>query len=168
MNEGTEAKPKRGYVARAPGAVLRLRISTAAPGGGAAAGAGAPSVALVLAYLKSYAHMGVATVACASGCACEPRRLDAHQEVRESTLHLASLRVSAAAVCEITVTVAEESSSPGGEHKFKVGGLMASWSGGGAPAYELRDGAWGMAGHHGQWPVRAGDNDDPERNKTAA
>ena len=83
-------------------------------------------------------------------------------------LHLAALRVSAAPVCEITVTVEAASSSPGGEHKFKVGGLMASWSGAGAPAYELNDGAWGMAGHHGQWPVRPGDNDDPERGKAPA
>jgi hypothetical protein len=112
--------------------------------------------------------MGVATVACAAGCACEPRRLDAHHAQRESTLHLAALRVSAAPVCEITVTVEAASSRPGGEHKFKVGGLMASWSGAGAPAYELNDGAWGMAGHHGQWPVRPGDNDDPERGRALA
>ena len=36
--------------------------------------------------LKSYHHMGVATVACTEGCSCEPQAFDLHQEEKVSFL----------------------------------------------------------------------------------
>lgn len=44
------------------------------------------SATVWLAFLKSYAHMGVADVACVAGCACPPSRLDGTTEHRISLL----------------------------------------------------------------------------------
>ncbi len=48
---------------------------------------------LLLAYLKSYEHMGTATVSCMSGCVCKAIIIDAHNRIRESTTHLFAFQV---------------------------------------------------------------------------
>lgn len=50
-------------------------------------------VTLLLAYLKSYQHMGTAKVACVAGCSCKTASIDAHNRIRESTTHLFALEV---------------------------------------------------------------------------
>ena len=50
-------------------------------------------VSLLLAHLKSYQHMGTATVECVSGCTCKAATIDAHNRIRESTTHLFVLQV---------------------------------------------------------------------------
>ncbi len=54
-------------------------------------------VTLLLAYLRSYRHMGVARVTCGNGCSCEARDVDGHQDVKESTTHLHGIEVGRAA-----------------------------------------------------------------------
>ncbi len=48
---------------------------------------------LLLAYLKSYQHMGTATVACVAGCSCKTVSIDGHNRIRESTTHLLPFEV---------------------------------------------------------------------------
>ena len=76
-----------------------------------------------LAYLRSYVGMGRARVACA-GCSCREAVVDAHHELKQSTIFLTRLTPTQAHECNITVTVLGESGSGG--HKFKVSGAMAN------------------------------------------
>jgi hypothetical protein len=64
VDEGAGNKTKWGYVATAPGAALTLRVDTTTPYG-LEKGNGSRTVAVYLAHLKSYEHMGIATVRCA-------------------------------------------------------------------------------------------------------
>jgi len=125
VNEGGNAKkPKWGFVATETGSELVVRLNTTRASG--AARDGDRRMNVMLAYLKSYEHMGVARVRCRGGCACEPpeQEVDAHHDVPASTVYLARVLASPASACEIAVTVLARSSSPGGEHKFKVSGVM--------------------------------------------
>lgn len=63
--------------------------------------------------------MGVVRIACASGCACAPLDLDAHDaSVEESLLAVAAVNVTQSAECTLRLEVLERTSS--GEHKFKA------------------------------------------------
>ncbi|GAB4814840.1 hypothetical protein N2152v2_001886 [Parachlorella kessleri] len=81
-----------------------------------------PGVQVLLGYLKSYEHMGTATVACVSGCSCDPVTIDGHWERQASLPDIASLQATPSARCRISVTVGQETAS--GEHKVKVVSLM--------------------------------------------
>lgn len=148
VNEGTDIKPKKGYVATKPGAVLRLKVNTKQTSGVEAS----KPVPVLIGYLKSYAHMGIAVMACDSGCTCEPKTVDAHHELKQSTIYLALLKATQAAECIISVTVQPKSSS--GENKFKVSAMMTpGLSADGLPfVSQLEDGEWGAARHLGQGP----------------
>ena len=95
---------------------------------------------LRLEHLVSYEGMGVVRLECLGGCACSPQRIDAHRtsHIRNvsvfdnfrfaatkavpqpTPLSVAPVEASgaAAAGCELTLTVLEETSSQA--HKFKV------------------------------------------------
>ena len=60
MNEGVGLKEKWGYVSHTPGSDLHLTINTTRGGVPAAE----PDVTLMLAYLKSYSHMGQVLIRC--------------------------------------------------------------------------------------------------------
>lgn len=49
------------------------------------------TVAVTLAFLRSYEHMGQFVVECAQGCACLPLRLDGNHEHKNSLLSMESL-----------------------------------------------------------------------------
>jgi hypothetical protein len=57
INESKTVRPKWGYVAKTPGAILKIRINTTAS-------TGDPNhpVLVQLGYLKSYEHMGKAII----------------------------------------------------------------------------------------------------------
>ncbi len=59
-DEGRPGKPKVGYVATSPGAVLRLRVDTDRSGD--TSGAGGATVPVYLQHLCSYEHMGKARI----------------------------------------------------------------------------------------------------------
>ena len=71
---GRRPKRSEGALALRPGASIEvpLDISRAHAATGAVACA-------ELSYLTSYEHMGVASVSCVRGCACDSRRIDAHR-----------------------------------------------------------------------------------------
>lgn len=120
MNEGTPEKHKWGYVANASGSELLLEVNTVMPSASEEQG----TVALYVAHLKSYEHMGTAQISCSSGCSCTPVTVDGHQNIRESTTYLARLDATRHASCVVAVEVLPQTSS--GEHKFKVTGVMVS------------------------------------------
>ena len=71
---GRRPKRSEGALALRPGASIEvpLDITRAHNASGAVACA-------ELSYLTSYEHMGVASVSCVRGCACDSRRIDAHR-----------------------------------------------------------------------------------------
>ena len=86
---------------------------------------------IAIAYLSSYAGMGVARVACRGGCTCEPFELDAHRDARRSQQHV-SIFVTHAALakfhgrtCGIEVEVLNVTRSGG--NKFKVQAVTVHW-----------------------------------------
>ena len=104
----------------------------------------ADSLALWLGYLRSYEHMGQATVTCAGACRCLPAEIDAHvppsrdvprvsvTAVRRIAIQLAPNATSGAAssqaagsdpaCCELRIRIGAGTSS--GEHKFKLLALL--------------------------------------------
>jgi hypothetical protein len=103
-------------------------------------------VNLLLAYLKSYEHMGIAEVACMSGCQCRPRLVDAHQTQKESTTHLHNVLLSQHANCTVNVTVRNSTNS--GEHKFKISGMIMQDEQSAEAGFKFGDGLWVEGRHH--------------------
>ena len=76
--------------------------------------------ALVVGYLRSYEHMGQASLTCIKGCKCAPTVIDAHDPETVSVLELHEVAVTASSECVVRLAVTKDSSSPGKEHKFKL------------------------------------------------
>lgn len=124
-HEGPVEKRKFGFISTQPGSSLTLQVNTTgAPASGDAPDNG--TVAVTLAFLRSYEHMGQFVVECAQGCACLPLRLDGNHEHKNSLLSMESLLATRAGACRLKITVLPESSSPDGEHKVKIIGLFVS------------------------------------------
>ncbi|KAL4853770.1 Cell cycle and apoptosis regulator protein 2 [Chlorella vulgaris] len=121
-NEGTDKKPKWGYVSNKPGSSLRLTLNTNVTGRSMPDG----TVSVAVAFLKSYQHMGWFEVVCEGGCSCEPLKRSGHlqQEFNVSQLHLGHMFVTVSEACKLRMTVLNETES--GEHKFKLIGLIVS------------------------------------------
>lgn len=129
---GGHTKIKPGLVAVTPGSAVTFRINTImeAPHGstagdpihtssGSGSGRNASSVVVQLSYLRSYAHMGRARIACDSGCACAPVTIDGHlHKDRVSMSQIVELVVSKHPACVITVIVLPDTAS--GENKVKL------------------------------------------------
>jgi len=77
---------------------------------------------VVLAYLRSYEHMGKFSVECTSGCSCDGMKLNGHWNEHKSVTEIEIFPVSQHAECEIRVKVLNASTR--GEHKVKLLGLM--------------------------------------------
>jgi hypothetical protein len=114
VNEGTDKKPKWGYVGDVVGASLTLTFNTTQENA-----LKDQEVNVYLAYLKSYQHMGTARVQCVAGCACKEYMLDAHHEDTTSQTYLAKLTATQHDQCMVRVMVQEATRS--GQHKIKVG-----------------------------------------------
>ena len=112
MNEGTDVKPKWGYVATVPGSSLLIRLDVVAH----------DAFSLVIHFLQSYTDMGSARVECAAGCECKASQVDAWHAVHNSQTALFYIggvrRENGARECNIRVTVLNETTTAG--HKFKV------------------------------------------------
>ncbi|KAI8467410.1 MAG: SGNH hydrolase-type esterase domain-containing protein [Monoraphidium minutum] len=121
VNEGDDLKQKWGFVSRDPGAELVIELNTTRQ-----AQPERPTINVQLAYLKSYAGMGRAEVACGNGCGCGRSEVDAHHGLHQSTIYLMRLEPTQAPRCQIRVRVLEATSSPDAGHKFKVTGVMAN------------------------------------------
>lgn len=80
------------------------------------------NVTVWIAYLKSYRHMGVASVACVMGCTCGTVKLDGHRNepASASTADVGLAIETPGVKCVLQVTSLQETNSPEGEHKFKV------------------------------------------------
>ncbi|PRW59533.1 hypothetical protein C2E21_1609 [Chlorella sorokiniana] len=122
VDEGKPGKPKTGWVATQPGSWLEFDVNTKE----AAAEAGQPTIAVAVAHLTSYAHMGQANVTCITGCTCPDVTIEGHQPEHHSQTVLTNVDVSTAEVCRMRVSVLPTSTSPDGEHKVKLSGVVLS------------------------------------------
>lgn len=115
------ANQKWGWIATAPGAWAELEVDTTTEVKGDLA---SETNDVVLTHLISYEHMGKATVECVSGCTCETTELEGytHEQVSLTSLH--RFPATQSKNCRIRVTVLNETSSPDGEHKVKLVGVM--------------------------------------------
>ena len=134
---GNTTKHKPGWIATDVGSSMDVRVDTrfSAPKSGepaarfavprqrqptnSTAQVGWPRQ-IVVGFLRSYQHMGRAAVTCVSGCVCRPSTIDAHDAHKSSTLKLHEVEITPAAECIVRLEVLKESSSPDGEHKFKL------------------------------------------------
>ncbi|KXZ51884.1 hypothetical protein GPECTOR_11g319 [Gonium pectorale] len=147
INEGTPTKPKFGYVALRPGSRLQLRLDTDRSAVGAKPD---ESVNVYLHHLRSYAHMGTATVSCMSGCSCPMIEINAHISERVSQVYMSMLVASQSRECVLEVQVLDKTSS--GENKFKVTGIVVSERAGRSDVMERLGGdnaAFGLRQHNG-------------------
>jgi hypothetical protein len=104
---------KWGWSAFDPGDWIELELDSRAP-----AGANVSFGVLVwLSHLKSYEHMGLADVACVSGCTCAPAKINGRSDHRLSVPFPLQLPVSQHEQCRIRVTVSPE---PGQTREHKV------------------------------------------------
>ncbi|KAL4444598.1 hypothetical protein ABPG77_002415 [Micractinium sp. CCAP 211/92] len=127
-HEGAIEKKKFGFISELPGSSLTLQVNTsgapASSGGGASADN--TTVAVTIAFLRSYEHMGHFMVECTQGCSCEPLRLDGIHKLDNSLLSMESLQATRSDACRLRVTVLPDTSSPDKEHKVKILGLIVS------------------------------------------
>eukprot|EP00854_Cymbomonas_tetramitiformis_P003098 gene3098-3932_t len=99
-------------------------------------GADVLAMKISIGYLQSYEHMGKAALSC-ENCKCEPygeslhsskedelgrRLIDAHMDLRESTLGMWFMKISEHAECRIKLETVEDTTS--GEHKFKITNIV--------------------------------------------
>ncbi|KAK3286862.1 DNA polymerase alpha subunit B [Cymbomonas tetramitiformis] len=135
--EGTSANPKPGYAAYTPGKAITLQVdSRPASNMTAKHGADVLAMKISIGYLQSYEHMGKAALSC-ENCKCEPygeslhsskedelgrRLIDAHMDLRESTLGMWFMKISEHAECRIKLETVEDTTS--GEHKFKITNIV--------------------------------------------
>ncbi|KAK3267497.1 DNA polymerase alpha subunit B [Cymbomonas tetramitiformis] len=134
--EGQPGNPKPGFISSKPGQIITMKVNTRP-----VINQNSNPTAMMhvsLGYLQSYEHMGRAALSC-ENCQCEPTDgsgseiwkggaggwvIDAHIELRESTLGMWFMRVSQHAECLIRLETLEDSSS--GENKFKITNVMVS------------------------------------------
>uniref|UniRef100_A0A7S0S1A6 SGNH hydrolase-type esterase domain-containing protein n=1 Tax=Chlamydomonas leiostraca TaxID=1034604 RepID=A0A7S0S1A6_9CHLO len=122
VNESKSMRPKFGFVATKPGSVLDMMVDTRATA--ASTAANQKDVLVEVAYLRSYEHMGQASITCVSGCKCQESTLEGHHEEQNSQLHLHHFYASQHSNCTIQVKVLDKTKS--GEHKVKIAGIMVS------------------------------------------
>ncbi|KAL4423959.1 hypothetical protein ABPG75_001260 [Micractinium tetrahymenae] len=85
-----------------------------------------PAVVL-LTHLKSYEGMGVADVTCASGCTCEPGKINSQWSRRASIFSTHEQRVSQHARCRLRVTIRNVESRRGqATQKISLTALMVT------------------------------------------
>eukprot|EP00775_Hariotina_reticulata_P012114 gene12114-12253_t len=121
VNESHTLRPKWGYVATRPASVLQLNLNTTASTGNPK-----HPVLVQIAYLASYEHMGKALVLCTAGCECDETLINGHHREHNSQLLLHRVYVSQAEECAMSVTVTDDSDSPGKEHKVKLAAVIVS------------------------------------------
>ncbi|GIL48067.1 hypothetical protein Vafri_4757 [Volvox africanus] len=121
VNEGTEAKPKWGFVSTTPGRQLILRLGETAhndilssrPNG---------TFPVLFQFLVSYTSiMGKAIIDCHSGCNCKQTLADGHITEKISVTRMMQIHIhwpAHSGPCDLKVTVSNETSTEG--HKFKV------------------------------------------------
>ena len=114
--EGRPEKPKPGFVGLRPGDWIEFAVRTPAAASG--------RMTVELGVLRSYEHMGRARVGCTATCRCEELEVDAHHAERSSQVYTEAFGIEAGKACTIRVEILAATSSPDGEHKFKVATLM--------------------------------------------
>jgi hypothetical protein len=90
---------KPGWLTTANGSVMTIQLSSVLRPRSLEA-----QVTLTLTYLSSYDHMGWATFACSSGCACAPLLVNASSETHASVEAFASTNVTQAPECTLTLS----------------------------------------------------------------
>ncbi|KAG1666700.1 hypothetical protein FOA52_013612 [Chlamydomonas sp. UWO 241] len=124
INEGTEEKPKKGYVTTTPDVPLTLCLNTSSDGSNF-------SVTVAIAHLKSYdENMGIATVSCVANCSCTPVLMDGWHTDQSSQTYMATVTPTQHEACIMAITV-HATRALGTEDgqwlpgtKFKVSGVM--------------------------------------------
>ena len=114
---------KFGYVSTLPGSKLTLMMDATL---GGFAGAADGSVQVMLAHLKSYEKMGMASISCLSGCTCTPTKVNGTASIKASLTSFAAITMSnPSAKCILVVENLFDSAvaSAAGFVKFKVIGL---------------------------------------------
>ncbi|KAG2493912.1 hypothetical protein HYH03_007848 [Edaphochlamys debaryana] len=135
INEGTAEKPKPGYVTTTPGSRLRIKVDTDRSGIGSDPNG---IVNVYIHHLRSYQHMGCASIECVSGCLCIPIGVNAKSQETWSQVYLSRLSVTQSKECIVQVTVVNHTYS--GEHKFKVTGVVVAERAGAGDAIDLMGG----------------------------
>eukprot|EP00798_Chlamydomonas_sp_ICE-L_P007315 gene7315-433_t len=130
INEGTEEKKKQGYVTTQPDTTLVMRFnmsSLPSPAADTLTGQTMQQqVSIMVSYLKSYEHMGMANFSCHDGCACKQMCVDAHDAEQKTSVTF-MIMINAAVVadtCHLHIKTLPLTNS--GEHKFKVSAVMLS------------------------------------------
>lgn len=121
-NDGTDSKPKYGFIGTQVGSHFQFAINTAenivnSPDGGTSS--------VSIAYLASYEHMGVFRVSCPTpSCACDPIVIDGHKEEHTSQLFTASMKVTKNESCILDFRI--ENITQSKEHKVRITGVIVS------------------------------------------
>ncbi|GIL74907.1 hypothetical protein Vretimale_2527 [Volvox reticuliferus] len=126
VNEGTDIKPKWGFVSTVPGSELIVRLGDTARDDVISGGSNG-TFPVLLQYLLSYSSsMGKAVIDClGGGCQCKQAMADGYIPDKVSVTSMIQLDVQWSAhdtPCDLRVTVLNETSTEG--HKFKVAGVV--------------------------------------------
>lgn len=118
---------KWGWVSTTPGAWAEMQFDTESGYADPSGNATDQRAQVSLSYLRSYQGMGVADLACVSGCECEPQVLDGTWQQEVSLQQILQIWVSRHKQCRIRVTVSERPGQvPQKGHKVVLQGVMVS------------------------------------------
>ena len=124
---GSHRQPKLGYVSTSPGSIIQFKMDTRTSVELKAGEKSAP-VAIGIAHLRSYEHMGRGIVSCTGGCTCSGdltlEGLDVTRRVSQLHIH-SGIKATQSSECIVQVTVSNESGAGGG-HKVKISGIFLS------------------------------------------
>lgn len=127
VNEGTEAKPKFGFIGTRAGAYFRFTLNSAENSIHDDDTSAKRHSVVSIAYLASYEHMGMFNVSCpepSSSCSCDPLIVDGHKLEHSSQLFTASIVVTKSESCILDFRIQTSTSS--GEYKTKIAGVIVS------------------------------------------
>ena len=143
-NPGDVPKFKPGWVGSVVGSRLLIQVDTSAhhDANSSSSSGGLPqdlpTYAVDIMYLRSYTHMGTASVSCVANCTCNSAVINAYNSDQSSTAQFRALRgVTQHPHCAIQVEILQDTKSPDGGHKFKVIAVIVKIMNKAAPVHSV-------------------------------
>ncbi|GLC42202.1 hypothetical protein PLESTM_001303100 [Pleodorina starrii] len=129
VNEGTEEKPKWGYVTTTSGSSLLVRVNTTQGSTLDAATLANATMPVIVQFLRSYTRdMGFAVVRCVEGCSCKDHPISGWHTLPFSETGMTGMAVRLTpgfTSCDLLFNVTDKRRNNGG-HKFKLIGVVTT------------------------------------------
>ena len=115
-----KGRKKWGWQTEQAGAVLEILVPAALPFSEKTQ----RNVTVKVNYIRSFRHMGRASVTCVSGCQCDPIEIDALDKLMSTQTDAKPIQVTPSSECLLRITSLNATSDQDGGRRFKVNGVI--------------------------------------------